>query len=198
MTVDDFLKILDSIANYIVYFYPGYLTIYVYYFLKAKTLKDEKGIVAKSVVISFLYKTCLDRLNINLEMTYHVLMLCSSVIVPYIAILIQESDALKDLFEFLKIRTSFKDNEIDILDNGDFSPWLKIYMQNEKIVYEGFLGSKELEEGKRQFISLKKYRKYVLDAEGKPKEPFIEKHNTDDEVIIFYDEIKLIEKINIR
>lgn len=158
-------------------------------------MKDGKGIVAKAVVVSFLYKICLDRLNIKLEMTYHFLMLCSSVIIPYIAILIQKSDTIKDLFDFLEIRTSFKDNEIDILDNGEISPWLKIYMRNEKIVYEGFLGSKELEDGKRQFISLKKYRKYILDEKGRPKEPFIEKHNTDDdEVIIFYDEIKLIEK----
>ena len=54
MSVDDILKIIDSIATYIVYFYPGYISLYVYHFLKAKTLKDEKGTIAKSIVISFL------------------------------------------------------------------------------------------------------------------------------------------------
>lgn len=58
MSVDDILKIIDSIATYIVYFYPGYISLYVYHFLKAKTLKDEKGTIAKSIVISFLYKIC--------------------------------------------------------------------------------------------------------------------------------------------
>lgn len=43
MSVDDILKLMDSIATYIVYFYPGYISLYVYYFLKAKTVKDEKG-----------------------------------------------------------------------------------------------------------------------------------------------------------
>lgn len=199
MSVEDILKILDSIAKYIVYFYPGYLTIYIYYFLKAKTLKDDKGIIVKSVVLSFLYKILLDKAYIESEILYHFWMICISIIVPYIGYSIQKSDMLMTFFELYEIPTSFEDNEIDMLDNSDISPWLKIYIKNEQFVYEGFLGSKELEDGKRRFISLKKYRKYILDEYGRPQEPYIENHDTDDdEVVIFYDEIKLIEKNKIK
>ena len=54
LSLDDILKLMDSDSNiYSVFFYPGYISLYVYYFLKAKTLKDEKGTIAKSIVISF-------------------------------------------------------------------------------------------------------------------------------------------------
>lgn len=195
MSADDILKILDSISKYVIYFYPGYLTIYVYYFLKAKTLKDGKSVVWKAIAISFLYKLCLDKLPVSSELSYHFWMILVSVIVPYFAYLLQKSETIIDVFDFLDISTRFEDNEIDILDNGEMSAWVRVYIQDENIVYEGFLGDKELESGKRQFISLKKYRKYMLDDNGKPKEPYIENHNTDDDVVvIFYDKIKIIEK----
>lgn len=198
MSVDDILKIMDSIATYIVYFYPGYISLYVYYFLKAKTLKDEKGTIAKAIVLSFLYKVCIDRFQISSEIAYHFCLISISAIIPYIAHVAQESDTLKDIFKFLGIRTSLEENEIDILDNGEISPWLKVYMRNGNFVYEGFLGKRELEEGNNRFISLKKYRKYILDENGKPQEPYIENNVTDDDiVIIYYDDIKIIEKRNI-
>lgn len=205
MEVEDILKIIDSLADYIVYFYPGYLTIYIFYFLRAKTLKDENKIIAKAVVISFLYKLCVDklpldkfplgRIPLDAEIIYHALMMLIAVIVPYIAYRIQGSEKIIDIFKVLKITTRFEDNEIDILDNQEISAWLKVYMKDEKTVYEGFLGDKELEPGKRQFISLKKYRKYILGDDGRPKEPYIEEHDSDDDVVvIFYNQIKIIEK----
>lgn len=195
MSVDDILKLMDSIATYIVYFYPGYISLYVYYFLKAKTLKDEKGTIAKSIVISFLYKICVDRFQISSEMAYHFCMMGVSTVTPYIAHVAQESDVLKDIFNFLDIQTSMDENEIDVLDDGEKSPWLRVYMRNGKFVYEGYLGKRELEEGKKQFISLKKYRKYILDEKGNPQKPYIENNITDDDVVvIYYDDIEIIEK----
>ena len=136
MSVDDILKIIDSIATYIVYFYPGYISLYVYHFLKAKTLKDEKGTIAKSIVISFLYKICVDRFQISSEIAYHFCMIGVSTVVPYIAHVAQKSDALKEVFSFLDIQTSMDENEIDVLDDGEISPWLKVYLRNDKFVYE--------------------------------------------------------------
>ncbi len=196
VSVDDILKILDSLTRYIVYFYPGYITIYVYYFLKAKTLKEDKGIIAKSVVLSFLYKICIEKFRISSEILYHFTMVTVSIIIPYIVYLIQESDIAREILDFLNIPISFKENEIEALE-GEESPWLVVYMKNEKFVYEGFLGERELEEGKKRFISLKKYRKYILDDEGNPRKPYIKNNMTDDDVvIIYYDDIEIIEKRN--
>ena len=197
MSVDDILKLMDSIATYIVYFYPGYISLYVYHFLKAKTLKDEKGTIAKSIVISFLYKICVDRFHLSSEIAYHFCMIGVSTVVPYIAHVAQKSDVLKEVFSFLDIQTSMDENEIDVLDDGEISPWLKVYLRNDKFVYEGYLGKSELEEGKKQFISLKKYRKYILDEKGNPQKPYIENNITDDDVVvIYYDDIEIIEKKN--
>lgn len=205
MAVENILKIIDSLAEYIVYFYPGYMTIYIFYFLRAKTLKDENNVIAKAVVISFIYKLFVDkvpldklsqgRILLDSKISYHVLLILIAVVVPYIGYRMQKSEKIIIIFNLLKITTRFEDNEIDILDNQEISAWLKVYMQDEKIVYEGFLGDKELESGKRQFISLKKYRKYILGDDGRPKEPYIEEHDSDDDVVvIFYNQIKTIEK----
>lgn len=120
-----------------------------------------------------------------------------STVVPYIAHVAQKSDVLKEVFSFLDIQTSMDENEIDVLDDGEISPWLKVYLRNDKFVYEGYLGKSELEEGKKQFISLKKYRKYILDEKGNPQKPYIENNITDDDVVvIYYDDIEIIEKKN--
>lgn len=198
MSAEDILTILDSIATYIIYFYPGYITLYIYYFLKAKTLQDEKGTVAKAIVLSFLYKTCVDRfLNVS-DIRYHVMLILIAIIVPYIAHRLQKSSVLRNIFNALGIDISMEENEIDILDTGEFSSWLKVYLRDSELVYEGYLGDRELESGKKRFISLKKYRKYILDTNGKPSEPYIEENETDDDiVIIYYDDIERIEKKNI-
>ena len=195
MTVDDILKLLDSVSQYIVYVYPGYITIYVYLFFRAKSIQDSKGVILKSIAISFLYKLCLDKFNIDSEIYYHTCMIALSITVPYLAWRLQNSETVADVFDVLDIKTRFEDNEIQILDNGEKSAWVRVYLNNSDIVYEGYLGERELEEGKRQFIMLKKYKKYTLNKNGCPIKPYIEKNKYDeDKVLIFYESINRIEK----
>lgn len=193
--MDEIIEVIDKLPFYISYLYPGYITIYIFYFLKAGTLSDSRGIVIKSVAISFLYKICLDKVLIDTDVIYHFWMICISAIVPYIGYLIQKSEAIYDVFDILDISTRFESNEIDVLDNGEYSAFVKVYLIDEEVVYEGYLGERELEPGKRQFITLIQYKKYFLDENGKPKEPYIEECNdVEDKVIIFYNRIKRIEK----
>lgn len=197
MTAEEIIKILDSLATYIVYLYPGYLSIYVYNFLKADTVKDSKGIIIKSIAISFFYKIWIDKLLITTDVQYHFIMVMVAVVIPYLCYMIQKSEVISDLFDFLQIDTRFENNEIEILDNGEISAWIRVYLKQDKVVYEGFLGAKELEPGKRQFITLKKYRKYTLNEEGVPNEPYIEENDSDeDKVLLFYQDVYKIEKVN--
>lgn len=197
MTAEEIIKILDSLATYIVYLYPGYFSIYVYNFLKADTVKDSKGIIIKSIAISFFYKIWIDKLPITTDVYYHSVMVIVAVVIPYFCYLIQKSDGILDLLEYLNIDTRFEKNEIEILDNGKISAWIRVYLKEDQVVYEGFLGEKELEPGKRQFITLKKYRKYTLDNRGFPNKPFIEEHDSDeDKVLLFYQDVYKIEKVN--
>lgn len=194
MNADEILRILDSLAKYIVYIYPGYITIYLYRFFRAKCTNGNKELLFKSIAISFLYKLVLDKASSETEIIYHFGMIVISVIVPYIAYLVQKSNAMQNALEALGINTRFEENEIEILDNEEYSAWVKVYLKEDNVVYEGFLGETEMESGKRQFIILKKYRKYILNKSGHPK-PYIEEHeNDEDKVLIFYDDVKRIEK----
>lgn len=197
MTVDEILLVLDSLAKYIVYFYPGYLTVYTYNFLKAFTVNETKAVIFKSIAISFLYKTVIDSLQIEPLLRYHLIIFLVSIIVPYICYRLQNTKIILKVFEKLKINTRFETNEIDILDNGKYSAKVRVYLENEKIVYEGFLGEKELEPNKKQFITLKQFKKYVVDEDGYPKQPYIEDYtNDEDKVLLFYEKINRIEKIS--
>ena len=53
MNANEILRVLDSLAKYIVYVYPGYITIYIYRFLRAKCVDENKEILIKSIAISF-------------------------------------------------------------------------------------------------------------------------------------------------
>ena len=199
MTAYDILKILDSLANYVVYLYPGYITIYIFYFLKGITLEDTKGIAIKSIVLSFLYKLCVDKLQFNSDIGYHIAMIAIAIIVPYVGYCAQKNKLVKKIFVILGIHTMFEDNEIDYLNTGTVAPWVRVYLKNTDFVYEGFLTEYELEGNKRQCVILKKYRKYLLDETGKPQKPFIHNFCTDDDaVVIYYDDIKIIEKYNLK
>ena len=122
-------------------------------------------------------------------------MLTLSIVIPYLCYQIQQSEEFANLLNFLNIDTRFEDNELDLLDKGEFAPWLIVYLKDDNVIYAGFLGERELEVKKRKFITLKKYRKYYIENHQKPK-ILLEKHDDDDEiVIIYYESIKRIEKM---
>ncbi|WP_277407859.1 hypothetical protein [Lacrimispora xylanisolvens] len=55
MTAKDISEIIAGIPYYITYIYPGYLTMYMYFFLRGKTLKDTNYIFIKVIGISYVY-----------------------------------------------------------------------------------------------------------------------------------------------
>lgn len=166
MSVDDILKIIDSIATYIVYFYPGYISLYVYHFLKAKTLKDEKGTIAKSIVISFLYKICVDRFQISSEIAYHFCMIGVSTVVPYIAHVAQKSDVCpicKGLDDkHFKVDDMMPGENAPpmhpnchcstaaYMDNEAYEEWINSY-QEHGLNFEDWKASRESEESKKKY-----------------------------------------------
>ena len=164
MTAQDILSLINALPQYMIYLYPGYITIYVYLFLEAKSMQDSKGILLKSICISFLYKIGLDniahRFCIHLDdskMLYHIFMILICCIVAFIIWKIQYIKAFQNLLKRIGIDTKFEGDGIDILDNGSQAAWLKVYLKSGNVVYEGFLGERELEEGKHKFIILKGY-----------------------------------------
>lgn len=210
MNANDILQIIETIPEYIKYIYPGYLTIYIYFFLRGKTLRDSNYIFLKSAAISYIFLSLIESisytklfqtLNARLPMVPYSMKLNISLIIlalvfSYLAYRITISSRIIKVLSFLKINTTFYDNEIEALSNFDEGAWICVYLKDDDVVYEGSIGMKELDNEKRKYICLNSYYKYLLNGNGKPVEPYIEDHNDNpnESVLIFYDDIKRIEK----
>lgn len=207
MSAEDILKIIQAIPEYIIYIYPGYLTVYLYLFLRGKTLKDNNYILVKAMAISYIHLAVIDWLRGALNLCFlkipdaiktNAALIIIASLSAYVAYKITLSKRIKKLFDFLDISTTFYENEIEVLADFNSGAWLCVYLKDDNVVYEGSLGYKELDEDKRRYICLNSYYKYYLNKRGKPKEPYIEDHDNepDETVLIFYDSIKRIEKRN--
>lgn len=60
----DIIDLLEALPQYIELFYPGYITIYLYFFFCGVLYKDSKWNIVKAVFISYIYvefvRTCLN------------------------------------------------------------------------------------------------------------------------------------------
>lgn len=196
MSSEDIIGIIDAIPQYIKYLYPGYITIYVYTFFRAKHISDSTSVVIKALALSYVYSVIIDRMCLPSELYVNLMLILLAVGVAYMAYLVTKSEYTLHILQELDIETSFYDNEIEALQNVETGTWLVLYLNNDDVVYEGWLHHKELEEGCRKYLVLSSYRKFLLDENGKPVNPYIEDNdnNKGEEVIIFYDDIKRIEK----
>lgn len=213
MNADEILKIIQSLPEYIKYIFPGYLSMYTYLFLRGKTLKDNSYIIMKSIAISYIYLWILEWIkdikwlnniddsifkSVPYELKQSICLVILGIVFPYVFYRIITFEKTQTFLSKLKIQTTFYDNEIEMLSDFDKGAWLCVYLNDDEVVYEGSLGNKELDDDNRKYICLNSYYKYLLNKEGKPKEPYIEDHEKEPEetVMIFYDSVKRIEKRN--
>jgi len=213
LSADEILKIIKALPEYIKYIYPGYLSIYVYLFLRGKTIKDNNYILVKAMAISYIYLWLIEWmknlrvlkkiinmcfLNAPYELKQNVCLIILSVLIAYVFYRMAVSKSISWVFTKLNINTTFYDNEIEMLADFNDGAWLCVYLKDDAAVYEGSLGCKELEDGRNKYICLNSYYKYFLDKHGKPRRPYIEDHSDEpkETVLIFYDSIKRIEKRN--
>lgn len=186
---------------------------YTYLFLRGKTIKDNSYIIMKSIAISYIYLwvlewikdiECLNNIediifkSVPYELKQSICLVILGIVFPYVFYRIITLKKTQTFLSKLKIQTTFYDNEIEMLAEFNEGAWLCVYLNNDEVVYEGSLGNKELDDDKRKYICLNSYYKYLLDEEGKPKDPYIEDHEKEPEetVMIFYDSVKRIEKRN--
>jgi len=195
MSTDDIIKIIDAIPKYIIYIYPGYLTIYLYYFLRAKSMSDSKAALLKSIAISYIYVTLINKIPAS-ELWKNFVLIIISIMAAYLSYLFVKSKDIAGIFHALDIEVTCLDNEIEALQGFDKGAWLVIYLKDDDVVYEGWLHHKDLEQGRKQYIIINGFRKYFIDDDGSPKQPYIEEHDNEleEEVMILYDNIKRIEK----
>lgn len=211
MNADEILKIIQALPEYIRYIYPGYLSIYIYLFLRGKTIKDNNYIFVKAMAISYIYLWLIEWLkhlkilkiiinfcffNAPYELKQNACLIVLAALIAYIFYRIAVSKWINCAFSKLGINTTFYDNEIEMLADFNEGAWLVVFLKDDNVVYEGSLGCKELDDDRRKYICLNSYYKYLLDDHGKAKKPYIANNDKEPEesVLIFYDSIKRIEK----
>ena len=213
MITVDIKQIIDHIPQCICYIYPGYITMYLYYYIHSLTLVDAKGTLLKSVAISYFYVLFLKWVfgainkipyvyfvNDIQGVLFNVFLALISVVIPCLLNFFQKNEKieskLKDIKGFLGINTSFAKNEIDVLQKKYHDTiWIYVYMKNSNIMYEGSLTESELEDCKTKFFCLSKYRKHLLMADGKKKKDY--SNDEKEKVLIYFDQIAYFEVANV-
>lgn len=201
MSFEDLKFLIDELPNYIQYFYPGYITIYLYCFFRGITLRDTKNTVIKSIAISYLYTVVLNEIlkakYASLE--YNIWLIVIAVSCAYVSYMVIESESFSESLDGIYISTSTKLNEIDAMRDSlrNNSAWLKVYLKNDDIAYEGSLRKYESEQEKRRFIMLSGYIKYRIEKNGEEKEIRNFKFKNKEQILIYDEDIKYIESADI-
>jgi len=212
---DDIIQIINEIPKYICYIYPGYITMYLYYYFHSLTLEDTTGKLLKSIAISYFYvviiKWMFGLVNripfINIiddvnGVLFNVFLIIFSITVPCIVNLLEKSDKFdedaKKIKSILKINTSFAKNEIEVIQKKyNDTIWIYVYMKDSNLMYEGSLTEKELEDCRTKFFCLSKYRKYLLLDNGEKKKLADYSNDEKEKVLIYFDRISHFEIANI-
>lgn len=195
MELNDIEKLIQMIPEYIEYVYPGFLLMYLFQFFKGRSTMVTKETIMVAICMSYVMKLLFHSSD-RTATANNILMIVCALVIAYIAYRITESDKTVSALRWLKIYTTFDENEIDVLVGESNAAWLCVYLKDENLVYEGSLGPKEMEKGEERFITLEAYYKYRLNEQGNPIEPYIEDHDGDyeEKVVIRFDDIKRIEK----
>ena len=215
MNPDDIIQIINEIPKYICYIYPGYITMYLYYYFHSLTLEDTTGKLLKSIAISYFYvviiKWMFGLVNripfINIiddvnGVLFNIFLIIFSITVPCIVNLLEKSDKFdedaKKIKSILKINTSFAKNEIEVIQKKyNDTIWIYVYMKDSNLMYEGSLTEKELEDCRTKFFCLSKYRKYLLLVNGEKKKLADYSNVEKEKVLIYFDRISHFEIANI-
>ncbi len=193
--------VIQSIANYVTYIYPGIISIYWNNFLEAKSTKDTQALIIKSFSISFLYNIVLnaifDRVNLGVNIVeYNIWLIVVAVLCPYFYNKIKFSKIAKSFCEFIEIRTCISSVPFELLKTAEEKyTCLKIYLTDNVTAYVGYMDEYEYEEGKERFVILVGYKKYIIS--DNTEKMLIDNHaeQYDQKVFIKYSQIKVIEKI---
>lgn len=193
--------VLQSIANYVTYIYPGIISIYWNNFLEAKSTKDTQALIIKSFSISFLYNIVLhalfDKLNFYVNIIeYNIWLIVIAIFCPYLYNKIKFSKKLMIFCDFLGIRTCISSVPFELLKTFEEKyTCLKIYLTDNITTYIGYMDQYEYEDGKERFIILTGYKKYIINNGSEKVIIDNRAEQNDQKVFIKYSEIKIIEKI---
>lgn len=200
--------VMQNLAGYVIYIYPGIISIYLYNFFSARTTKNTQAFVIKSFAISYLYNLLVQTSFTEMcffkekpsknSVIYNIVLIIVSFLIPYCGYRLKMSKMFAWICEVFGISTSATDVPFELLEDKKEEEYtcLKIYLKDEPYAYIGYLGEYEYEDGHDKYIILTGYRKYYI--KSKTDEKLIASYRKEEyteKVFIKLSDIKLIEKI---
>lgn len=193
--MQDILMLIYNLPKLIVYLYPGYITIYIYKFCRGITVRNTKSEILQSICLSYIYVAFIGKVPSQNEWQRNLILIVVSSLVGYIAYVVSTSGYFNKLTELAGITTSTAKDEIDFLRGPEKKPlWLRIYLKDEPVMYEGWLIGHDLEQGRNRFIILSKYRKYGINPDKTLGECMSDYDSDEEKVVIYYDNMACMEK----
>lgn len=162
-------EILQILEQYFIYLYPGFVTIFIYLFTKAKSMKMDKILIISSIVISYVYVLIYRLIKgynglSDFKGDDYVIILLISILCPLIWHLISRSKWIEPVLNSININTTIENNVWDYIhyrDKDKKGIVLKVFLDDKDIMYEGSLRYHESDTTKKQTICLSGYRRYV-------------------------------------
>ena len=151
-----FDAVMQNIASYVIYIYPGIISIYLYNFFIARKTKGTQAFIVKSFAISYIYNLLLQEVFPKMcflkekpeknSFVYNVFLIFVAVFVPYFGYRFKKSSIFYSICEYIKISTSTTDIPFELLeDQEEKYTCLKIYIKDEPCVYIGYIEEYEYE-----------------------------------------------------
>ena len=186
--------LLNVIKDYIVYVYPGFITLIIYRFIIARKVDENQYTLIKSIIISYIYVIILAGVTktstSHFTIIYHIVLLIISCIVFSYSCLISptnfpaqscncifKSQKFIKILRKLKIDTDVYDNMLDSIRAIEKEVWIRVYLDSYGIMYEGSLRKHEVDSGKAKQIVLSGYRFYIIDPNNKEKKCILDYAN---------------------
>lgn len=164
-TIQGIKELIEIIRRYIIYVYPGFITLVIYRFAISKSVEENRNTFIKSIIISYLY-TLPFLLVFKIEPTEfkfwnHIIIILISVMIPISWNLIVRQSWFNRMIKKLGIRTEIYDNLLDIMFyKENATVWVRAYMDEQKVMYEGSLRHYESDINRKQQVILSGYRMY--------------------------------------
>ena len=161
-------EVIELLEQYFAYIYPGFITVVVHHFVKARGTKFDKTTFIMSLVTSYVYilihKAAFKRAVSEFTNFDYIWLLVAAILIPLIWHWICNAEWIENGLRKIGIDTSIQTTAWDYLQSRDKDKdgiVLKVFLDEKGLMYEGCLRYRESDPEKDSVICLSGYRRYI-------------------------------------
>lgn len=210
-TKSELISILTILNDYIIFIYPGWISLFFYAYLDGKRHEENLLLIIKSIIISHFYLKGLQYIFHHNLVSFqvmaslnHVILFVLAITLPLLFYKFVHSKLFNCIQKTFGISTRISSNPIEIAlskSNND-SPCVCVYMDELGIMYEGFIRNYIKDTKQMTYLMLSNYKIFKLKTgTNKYKQTFPSKKHKKQEqevnqknwVILYFNQITRIE-----